>query len=205
MSTWLKASAIFLGYTAGLILAFAMFTATAHCQVSLLFTPQTMSVEKDIFGPGANKIGRWTLRACNEYTVFKSVPEERIYMAAPALRSLNFNTVSLVLQKSVNSRPLPRIVKGLQYAALGTLALGAVGTAGVTLSANAVRYVAAGAGVAMVVHDDLAKNIPDFSALVADSLNGALGLPAGACATKIVYAGKMKDPQQIQATLILNQ
>lgn len=187
-----------------LLLAFLLTAAVAHCQISLLFTPQTMAVEKDIFGPGAGKVGRWTLRACNDYQVFKSVPEERIYMAAPALRSLNFNTMSLVLKKSADSRPLPRIVKGLQYAALGTLALGAVGGAGIAITASTVKYVAAGAGVAMVLHDDLARNIPDFSTLVADSLNGSLGLAAGACTTKMVYAGKMKDPQPIQAFVTIN-
>lgn len=173
-----------------------LLTSSLPGQVSIQLSPEPMEVLAALHVRG---VGLWTLRVCNDSSSATLVAPERILMAVPSVRILDSSRAEAVLAAA---RGRNWRVQAATYISLGALmATALTGWGAIAAQPAVIAALGVGSGAARLVADELGRNAPDLGPYTGSLLETPIALSAGQCATRTVFAGKMKNPVSISAVL----
>lgn len=160
-------------------------------QVTIQYSPEPMAVLESVH---VRNVGLWTVRACSDSAV--TLPEERIYMAAPPqLHLIGSDRARLVIMAGAKRSKKAIAAELIGWGLMGATALTGFGP--ISATPRVVAGLAMGSGLAGSIKTRLEGAAPDISPFIAKMLAGPVSIAAGGCETRVVFAAKMKNPQPV--------
>jgi hypothetical protein len=165
-------------------------------QVSVFASPQPMLVTDSI---PVKIIGLWDIRACNDSTQPLKLPAERIYIALPQIRLLSASSARIVLstRQSKNKKAIAAML--IRYGLTIGTSVTAFGP--VAASRTVVGALALSGELARSTERELESRIPSIMPFTENLLDGTIALDPKACASRIAFAAKMKNPQPVNISI----
>ncbi len=170
---------------------------SAQAQVSVQYSPEPMAV---LGALNVKSVGIWSVRACNDGTQLVSIPEERIYMAAPAaIHLITPDRARSLVLASVGKTKKARAAEYIGYGLM--IATPLVGFGPVAASKTVIASLGLATGVAAEFRQQFQSQTPDLSPFFGNILQGTLSLSPASCTTRTAFAAKMKNPQPVFAKI----
>ena len=168
----------------------------ALAQVQVRFSPEPLEVLRAM---NVKKLGVWSVALCSDYSHPVSIPRERISMAAGPIHIIEPVRATAVLNTRRATTKKALVAEGIEYLLLGASVFGGSGM--IAMTPKILGALAAGTGVAHTVQDRLRSQLPDLGPFTDGLLTGPVSLAPAQCATRTVFAGLMKNPQPVTATI----
>jgi hypothetical protein len=168
---------------ASAVLIFSAIVAPARADISVLLSPQPVSVTRSF---GVTMVDVWTIRACNAGAVNVTVAPERIYEAVPTVFFLDTVESQAVLAQSHLHSRWVKIARYIEGAVL--LATLFTGSRMVTASPKVVVTLGLSTSAAHEIGDLIENAAPNTTAISSILLTEPLTLGPGACATRLGLA-----------------
>ncbi|MDA4120286.1 MAG: hypothetical protein OK436_06835, partial [Thaumarchaeota archaeon] len=172
----------------------------SFAQIELTFTPQTQKAVRPIVGKG-NLYTVWMVRMSNDYPIPKSIDEERVMRAAPAILEIPGRAAQDLLSRQASADPHNLFVRILD-ATLPIFASGAT-TYGLTKKNNVVAGAGLGAAVVRLIRAEVASRSPAPSMYYGDQLPPTVTLPALGSHTYAILADFDSKPQIVVTQIVV--
>lgn len=181
-----------------LAIGMVLLAVSALAQVQVQWTPLPNAVVNATVGKGRD-IGTGKLYVVNDSSWRVVLPPERVYMALPHVKIIPPEMAMAVLTVRRQSTKKEKVLRVVGYSALGALGL----TFWNVPPAAVVRGLAATAGVAQYVREDIQKQEINFAPLFADTLKQPITLDPGQGASFTVFNALMKGADTNTGTINL--